>query len=116
MALDELKQGAEEIQENIKAYVETNLAYYKLWGFKVAVKSTTLMLKFFLIVFCLTLILLFISIAGALAIGRFLDDYVLGFLSIAGVYVVFAFLLFLLKDKIMAGPIIERFSDIFFKE
>ena len=51
--LDELKENVESIQENTKAYIETSIAYYKLWGFKVAMKSTTLMVKFFLIAFCL---------------------------------------------------------------
>jgi hypothetical protein len=58
--LDELKENVESIQENTKAYIETSLAYYKLWGFKVAMKSTTLMVKFFLIAFCLMIVLLFI--------------------------------------------------------
>jgi len=116
MAFEELKENTEEIQENIKAYVESNIAYYKLWGFKVAMKSTTLMLKFFLIALCFTLVLFFISFAGAVAIGNCLDNYVLGFLCVAGIYLVLAFLLFLIKDKIVEGPIIERFSDIFFND
>ena len=58
MALEEIKQNVEDIQENAKAYIESNIAYYKLWGFKVAMKSTTLALKFFLIAICLVVVLL----------------------------------------------------------
>ncbi|GAW89718.1 hypothetical protein FPS14_contig00028-0043 [Flavobacterium psychrophilum] len=47
MAFEDLKENAEAIQENSKAYLESSMAYYKLWGFKVAMKSTTLLLKFF---------------------------------------------------------------------
>ena len=116
MAFEELKENTEAIQENAKAYVENSLAYYKLWGFKVAMKSTTLMLKFFLIALCLMIVLLFISIAGAMALGQLFDSYPLGFLAVAGVYLVLALLLFLVKDKIVEGPILEKFSEIFFND
>lgn len=116
MAFEELKENTETIQENAKAYVESSLAYYKLWGFKVAMKSTTLMLKFFLIALCLMIVLLFVSIAGAMALGQLFQSYPLGFLAVAGIYLVLALLLFLVKDKIVEGPILEKFSEIFFND
>jgi len=116
MAFEELKENTEAIQENAKAFIEANISYYKLWGFKVAMKSTTLMLKFFLIAMCLMIVLLFISIAGAMALGQLLGSYPLGFLAVAGIYLVLALLLFLVKDKIVEGPILEKFSEIFFND
>ena len=116
MALDDLKENTEAIQENAKAYLDTSLAYYKLWGFKVAMKSTTLLVKFFLIAICLLIVLLFISIAGAMSLGQLFGSYPQGFLAVAGIYVVLALLLFLVKDKIVEGPILERFSEIFFND
>ena len=62
MAFEELQERTEEIQENVKTYIESTVAYYKLWGFKVAMKSTTLILKFVLIAICLAFFLLFLSI------------------------------------------------------
>ncbi|WP_298140691.1 competence protein [Flavobacterium sp.] len=116
MAFEELKENTEAIQENAKAYVESSLAYYKLWGFKVAMKSTTLLVKFLLIALCLMIVLLFVSIAGAMALGQLFDSYPLGFLAVAGIYLVLALLLFLVKDKIVEGPILEKFSEIFFND
>ena len=116
MAFEEPKENTDAIQENAKAYIDSSIAYYKLWGFKVAMKSTTLMLKFFLIALCLMIVLLFISIAGAMALGQLFDSYPLGFLAVAGVYLVLALLLFLVKDKIVEGPILEKFSEIFFND
>jgi hypothetical protein len=116
MALDEIKENLEDIQENTQAYIETSLAYYKLWGFKVAMKSTTLLFKFGLIAFCLSIVLLFVSVAGALAIGSALHSNALGFLIVAGIYLVLAVLFFLIKDKIVEGPILEKFSEIFFND
>lgn len=114
--LEELKENVEDIQDNAKAYIESNIAYYKLWGFKVAMKSTTLIFKFVLIGICLMFVLLFISVAVAFAIGKALDSYVLGFLAVAAIYLILVFLLFLVKDKIVEGPILEKFSEIFFNE
>ena len=114
MAFDELKENVEDIQENAKAYLESSISYYKLWGFKVAMKSTTMILKFFLISICLMIFLLFISIAGAIALGQMMDSYPIGFMIVAGIYLVLALLLFLVKDKIVEGPILEKFSEIFF--
>jgi len=116
MALEEIRENLEEIQENTKAYIDTSIAYYKLWGFKVAMKSTTLALNFFLIAMCLVIVLLFVSIAGSLALGQYFHSYPLGFLCIAGIYLLLALLLFLVKDKIVEGPILEKFSEIFFNE
>ena len=116
MALDELKDNVEDIQENTKAYLESSIAYYKLWGFKVAMKSTTLILKFSLIAICLVVVLLFVSVSGAMVIGSLLHSYPLGFLIVAGIYLVLALLLFLVKDKIVEGPILEKFSEIFFND
>jgi cytochrome c biogenesis protein CcdA len=116
MAFEELKEHTEEIQRDAQSYIENSVAYYKLWGFKVMMKSTTMILKFVLIAIALMMVLLFCSIAGALAIGNTLDSYALGFLIVGGIYLVFTGLLFLIKDKIVEGPILEKFSEIFFND
>ncbi len=116
MAFEEIKEQTEQIQEHIKGYVETNIEYYKLRGFKVLMQSTTMIVKFLLIAICLSMVLLFSSIAGAFAIGSYLDNTALGFLIVGGVYLVLTVLLFLVKDKIVEGPILEKFSAIFFND
>ncbi|HLF50981.1 competence protein [Flavobacterium sp.] len=116
MAFEELKENTENIQEQAQAYIESNLAYYKLWGFKVAMKSTTMIFKFALIVLCFLMVLLFCSIAAAFSIGKALDSYPTGFLIIGGIYLIITLLLFLIKDKIVEGPILEKFSEIFFND
>ena len=116
MAFEEIKENTDAVQEHAKSYIESSIAYYKLWGFKVAMKSTTLMLKFFLIAVCLVIVLLFGSVAGAFALGSLLNSYALGFLIVAGIYLIIALLLFLVKDKIVEGPILEKFSEIFFND
>lgn len=116
MAFEELKEHTEDVQKEAQAYIENSLAYYKLWGFKVAMKSTTMMLKFALIAIALMMVLLFCSVAGAFAIGNALNSYALGFLIVGGIYLVITALLFLIKDKVVEGPILEKFSEIFFND
>lgn len=116
MAFDELKEHTEKIQDQAQAYLESNIAYYKLRGFKVAMKSTTLIIKFLLIFVSSLIVLLFFSIAGAFAIGNYLNSYALGFLIVGGVYLGLTGIILLLKDKIIEAPILEKFSEIFFNE
>jgi hypothetical protein len=116
MAFEEFKENLEDVQENAKAYIERSVEYYKLLGFKIAMKSTTLALKFFLIAFCLLLFIIFGSVAGSLALGKFLGSYPLGFLCVSGFYLVLALLLFLFRNKIIDKPILEKFSEIFFND
>lgn len=116
MAFEELKEQTENIQEHAKGYVETNIEYYKLRGFKVLMQSTTMVVKFLLIAICLSMVLLFGSIAAAFAIGVYLENTALGFLIVGVGYLVITGLLFLVKDKIIEGPILEKFSTIFFND
>jgi len=116
MAFEEIREHTENIQEHTKTYVETNIAYYKLKGFKLAMKSTTMILKFVLIFMCFLMVLLFCSIAAAFAIGQYLNSYTFGFLIVGGFYLLITGLLFLVKDKIVEGPILEKFSEIFFND
>ena len=116
MALDELKEKTEDIHEHLQAYFESNLAYYKLWGFKVTMKSTTMILKFSMILLCFSMVLLFCSVAAALAMGCYLESNALGFLAVGVFYLLLTFLFFMIKDKIVEGPILEKFSEIFFND
>jgi hypothetical protein len=116
MAFDRIKENTEDIQDQAQAYFESTASYYKLWGFKVAMKSTTMILKFTLILLCFSMVLLFGSIAAALAIGNYFGSYAIGFLVVGGIYLVCTSLLFLVKDKLIEGPILEKFSEIFFND
>jgi ABC-type multidrug transport system fused ATPase/permease subunit len=116
MAFEDIRENADSVQEQTQAFINGNLAYYKLWGFKVAMKSMVMILKFTLILLCFVMVLLFGSVAAAFAIGKALDSYTYGFLIVAGVYVIFTTLLFLIRDKIVEGTILEKFSEIFFND
>ena len=116
MAFEELKENTENMKFHAKEYVSSSIAYYKLWGFKVAMKSLTMIFKFSFIALFLLMVLLFFSASLAFAIGKSLNSYALGFLIVGGIYVIATGLLFLIKDKTVEGPILEKFSEIFFND
>jgi len=62
------------------------------------------------------MVLLFCSIAAAFAIGKAMGSYATGFLIVGGFYFVITILVFLIKDKVVEGPILEKFSEIFFND
>jgi ABC-type multidrug transport system fused ATPase/permease subunit len=115
MAFEEIKENAEDLKNEAKRLIEANLNYYKLWGFKVAMKSTGLMLKLFMFAIMLVIVTLFFSIAAALAFGYWFDNFAYGFLTVGFIYLIMAFVVYKVQDKIVEGPLIATFSKLFFK-
>jgi len=75
-----------------------------------------MILKFALILLCFSMVLLFGSVATALAIGVYFNSYAIGFLFVGGFYLIATILLFFVKEKVIEGPILEKFSEIFFND
>src|SRR5690606_8968536 len=110
MAFEEIKENAEELKRQTQELIDANVRYYKLWGFKILMKSTTMMLKIFLLAIMLSIVTIFFSIAIALGIGYALDNLAYGFLIVGGIYLIGAILVYYVQDKIVEGPILSRFS------
>ncbi len=116
MPLDQLKNNTKEIQDQLQNVIESNVAYYKLWFFKVTVKSVTVLLKMFLLTLFFMMVLLFVSVAIGFALSSLFNSYVLGFLAVAGIYFILMLIVYFIKDKIVEGSILEKFSEVFFNE
>lgn len=116
MAFEEIKENSEDLLDHAKAFMESNVSYYKLWLFKATMKSTTMMLKLFLLSIMLVIVTLFLSIAAALAIGYAMDNHAYGFLIIGGLYLVLSIIVYKVQDDIVEGPILRKFSEYFFND
>jgi succinate-acetate transporter protein len=110
-----IKQNAEAIHDNVNDLIAKQAEYYKLWTFKVGMKSITLLIHAFLLILFITLVVLFISIAAALQLGDYLNSNAQGFLIVSAFYLLMYILVYLLRDKINK-PILEKFSQIFFAD
>lgn len=116
MAFSEIKDNVDDLKNETKAYVDKNVEYYKLLGFKIVAKTTTMFVNYTLVLLTFALVLVFGSIAAGFAIGAALESNALGFLIVAGAYVIIGIILMLLKDKLIDGKILKIFSEMFFKE
>jgi uncharacterized membrane protein YdbT with pleckstrin-like domain len=116
MPFENLKEKKGEIQDNLKNTVDSTIAYYKLWFFKVLMKSVTTAVKVLLIMCFFMMFLFFASIALALYLGKIMDNNVLGFLTVGGIYVVLIIIAYFIKDKIVEGNVLEKFSRVYFNE
>lgn len=116
MAFEEVKDNIDDLKRQAKAVLDANVRYYKLWGFKILMKSTTMMLKMFLLAVMLCIVTIFFSIALALGIGYWLDNFAYGFLIVGGIYLILSIIVFKVQNKIVEGPILAKFSRIFLKK
>ena len=102
------------IKKEVESYVQNKIDLTKLHlaedlsrfvsGF--AIKIVLFYIGFF--------VLMFISIAGAFAIGSYTNSNELGFIIIAGVYFVIGLVFYMLKGKMIQTPIIKAFIHLFF--
>lgn len=113
---EDFKSQVEQLQTEVKSYVDTTVHYYKLLGFKIAMKSTTMIVKTLLVVLFMSMFFMFVSIALAFALGSYLENTALGFLIVAGFYFLGGMVFMMIKETVIEGPILERFSKIFFNE
>lgn len=116
MAFEEVKDNIDDLKRQAKAVIDANVRYYKLWGFKLLMKSTTMMLKMFLLAVMLCIVTIFFSIALALGIGYWLDNFAYGFLIVGGIYLILAIVVYKVQNEIVEGPILAKFSRIFLKK
>ncbi len=116
MAFERLKEHIIEIESDSERVLESNVRYYKLWLFKVLTNSMSEFTKVFVFGTIAFLVLLFIAIGGAFAIGSYLQNNALGFLIVGGILLVLLIIIFLLRKKIIEKPILSKMSEIYFKE
>lgn len=116
MAFEKFKENIEQTQDYSKEYIEKNIAYYKLWFFKVAMQSTTLLLRLLLFIIFILVFLVFSSIAFALFIGELLHNYALGFLITGIFFLLLGFLVYKMLPKIIENKFLSKFSEIFFND
>ncbi|UOK43134.1 MULTISPECIES: competence protein [Flavobacterium] len=116
MPFESLKEKAENIQDNLKNAIDSSIEYYKLWLFKVFMKSTTMVVRVLLMLVFFLFFMFFASIGLALYLGKLMDNTVLGFLAVSSIYLLLVLVAYLIKDKIVEGTMLQRFSKIFFNE
>lgn len=114
MAFEEIKENVEQIQEELKSYIDNSVSFYKLKFFKLSMKSLIVLFKYSLILAFIVMIVFFGSIAFAFALSDYYGSFIIGFSIVAGVYFILGLLFFMLNKKWIERLILKKFSKIFF--
>lgn len=113
MSKDKISKHFENLSNDAKVYLESELAYYKLDAYKKLIKATSFILRFIVIVSVFLVLLSFLSLALGLWLGEIFNHYYLGFLIIAGVYLILFILLLLFGKRFITGRVLKIFNHIF---
>lgn len=104
----------ESFVDEVKEYLNTRLAQLKLSFAEKISKVVAIMIAVVMSALVFFLFLVLASVAGAVAIGQWLENYWLGFLIIGGVILLAGFLLWISKDKWLRKPIMNALIKIMF--
>lgn len=94
-------------------YIKDTQEYYKLKIFQQLTISISLVAKALIIGGLLFIGLIFLAVAAALAIGRLIDDVALGYVIVAGLFLVMAMIIYFARG-VINKKIIETLSLKFF--
>ena len=112
--MDQDFNNAENFLDQVKEYVNTRLAQLKLSFAEKTSKVMAVMIGVVMSALVFFLFLLLICIAGAIAIGQWLESFWLGFVIVGGIVLVVGLILWILKDRIIGKPIMNALIKVMF--
>ncbi len=112
---ESINNTSEKVSDIGEKYVTKSYEYFKLKVFQQLSFTISMMAKAIVIGAVLFIGLIFMAVAGAIAIGNALDNVSLGYLIVGGLFMVIALLIFLLRNLI-DSTIINKFHSKFFKD
>ena len=115
MAIYSIKETFVEVPTKANSAFNSQFAYYKLVLFRFIAKSSYGLITFFVYAFASLLILFFLSLAGAYAIGEALGSNGLGFAIVGAFYILIAIIVLAFRKKLIERPLLEKLSEIYFK-
>ena len=115
MAIYSIKETFVEVPTKANTAFNSQFAYYKMIVFRFIAKSSYGLITFFVYAFACLLILFFLSLAGAYAIGEALGSNGLGFAIVGAFYILIAIMVLAFRKKLIERPLLEKLSEIYFK-
>ena len=105
--MDQDFNNGEAFVNDVKEYVNTRIAQLKLLFAEKTSKVMSVLVAVIMSALVFFLFLVLVCIAGAIAIGLWLESFWLGFLVIAGIVLLAGFFLWIFKDQIIRKPIMN---------
>ena len=115
MAIYSIKETFVEVPTKANTAFNSQFAYYKMILFRFIAKSSYGLITFFVYAFACLLILFFLSLAAAYAIGEALGSNGLGFTIVGAFYILIAIIVLAFRKKLIERPLLEKLSEIYFK-
>ena len=115
MAAPVLQEPILKAVGEVQTYVESSTDYLRLQMFKALMRLLTSIAKSLAVGVLSVLALLFISVAAALWLGAWLEDYTQAFLWVGAFYLLAGAVAYLLRHRIERG-ILRSFSDLYYTD
>lgn len=108
------EKDIEGIFLDAKEYIDTRIEYAKLSAIEKGAKIFADLITNGAVIICFLLAFLFGTFTLALFLSDILGNYTRGFGCVAGIYVILAIILFLIKDKFIEPGLINLFISKYF--
>ena len=105
--MDQDFNNGEAFVDDVKEYVNTRIAQLKILFAEKTSKVMSILVAVIMSALVFFLFLVLVCIAGAIAVGQWLESFWLGFLVIAGIVLLAGFFLWIFKDQIIRKPIMN---------
>lgn len=112
--LESLKSISEDGVDIGKKYLDATYKYNKLKAFQILTHTASSLTKLFLIGSLLSAGLVFMSVAGAIALGDYLNNIALGYLIVGSILILLGIFIYLMR-KYIDKNIITSMSQQFFE-
>ncbi|SHI67949.1 Putative Holin-X, holin superfamily III [Mesonia phycicola] len=116
MAFKDISNHINDLNDNIQAYIDSMLEYYKLEAFKNLTKGSSQFIKLIVFGSIFLIFLAFVSIGLALLIGKALENFALGFFIMGGFFLFVFILLIVFGSKLIDKMILKEFSKMLFNK
>jgi hypothetical protein len=98
----------QELKEMLLKYLDAKIRLLKLEAFEKTAKVTATLFSSIVITLLAFFLLFFLSLSGGFLFGSIFDNNALGFLFIAGIYVLFLIIIIIGKKGLLEKHIIDR--------
>ena len=106
--MDKPKPEMEEIVEDLKSYINTNLELYKMKATEKGAEIASQAIINIIMGVMASMALLFVSLALAFSLSAYFDKMYLGFLIVGGLYALIGFVIYLSKDTWLKGTLVDN--------
>lgn len=104
-----------ESKQLISDYVEARIELFKITAYEKIAKVSAVLFSSLVIALAGFFVLLFLSISGGLYLGSLLHNNSLGFLIVAGIYILLLLFVIIFRKKLLEKQITDKVIEQLFK-